>query len=161
MNLQQDQKTTWASHSVLKTTTARALKCILKEGCCVVTVLSLLGNLSINVGWFSVKQVSWTMYPLWIKKKKPFFQSFGGVAHQVISDSLPPHGLQHARLPCPSLSPGVCSGPLSQWCYLAISSNATPLSFCFQSFPALGSFPMSQFLESGGQSMELWWVKHK
>ena len=76
MNLQQDQKTTWASHSVLKTTTARALKCILKEGCCVVTVLSLLGNLSINVGWFSVKQVSWTMYPLWIKKKKTFFPEF-------------------------------------------------------------------------------------
>ena len=66
---------------------------------------------------------------------------------------LQPHGLQHARLPCRSLSPGVCSNscPLSQWCYLTISSSAAPFSFCLQSFPASGSFPMSQLLASGGQ----------
>ena len=59
---------------------------------------------------------------------------------------LGPHGLQHMRLPCPSLSPGVCSNscPLSRWCYLTISSSAAPFSFCLQSFPAPGSFPMSQ-----------------
>ena len=59
---------------------------------------------------------------------------------------LGPHGLQHTRLPCPSLSPGVCSNwcPLSQWCYLTISSSAVPFSFCLQSFPAPGSFPMSR-----------------
>ena len=53
-----------------------------------------------------------------------------------------PHELQHARLPCPSLSPGVCSDscPLSRWCYLTISPSATPISFCLQSFPASGSF---------------------
>ena len=53
-----------------------------------------------------------------------------------------PHGLQHARLPCPSLSPGICSNscPLSQWCQLSISSSATLFSFCLQSFPASGSF---------------------
>ena len=73
----------------------------------------------------------------------------------VVSDSLWPHGLQHTRLPCPSLSPGVCSDspPLSQWCHPTISSSATSFSFCFQSFPALGSFPMSQLSASGGQSI--------
>ena len=60
----------------------------------------------------------------------------------VLSDSLPPHGLQHTRLPCISLSPGVCSNPcpLSQWSYLTISSSAASFSFCPQSFPASGFF---------------------
>ena len=72
----------------------------------------------------------------------------------VVSDSLWPHGRQHARLPCPSLSPEVCSNscPLSQWCYLTISSSAAPFSFCLQSFPASGSFPMSWLFTSSGQS---------
>ena len=62
--------------------------------------------------------------------------------------------LQHTRLPCPSLSPRVCSGscPLSQWCYLSISSSAA-LFFCLQSFPASGSFPMSWVFTSGGQNI--------
>ena len=69
--------------------------------------------------------------------------------------TFPPHGLQHARVPCPSLSPGVClsSCPLSWWCYLTVSSSATPFSFCLQSFPASGSFPMSRLFKSGGQSI--------
>ena len=73
----------------------------------------------------------------------------------VMSDSLGPHGLQHTRLPCPSLSPRVCSKscPLSQWCHPTISSSVTPFSACPQSFPALGSFQMSQFFTSGGQSI--------
>ena len=59
-----------------------------------------------------------------------------------VSNSLQPHGLQHARLPCPSLSPGVCSNsyPLSQWCHPTILSSVTLFSFCLQSFPALRSF---------------------
>ena len=64
----------------------------------------------------------------------------------VVSDSLWPHGLQHTRLPCPSLSPGVCSNscPLSQWCRPTISSSVAPhFSSWLQSFPASGSFPMS------------------
>ena len=71
-----------------------------------------------------------------------------------MSDSLQPQGLQHTRLPCPPLCPRVCSisCPLSQWCYLIISSSATPISFCLQSFPVSGSFPMSQLFPSGGQS---------
>ena len=67
-----------------------------------------------------------------------------------MSDSLWPHGLQHARLLCPPLSPGVCSDscPLSWWCSVTISSSATPFSFCLQSFPASGSFPISQLFTS-------------
>ena len=72
-----------------------------------------------------------------------------------MSDSLRPHGLQHARLLCPSLSPGACSNscPLSQWCHPTISSSVIPFSSCLQSFPASGSFQMSQFFVSGGQSI--------
>ena len=75
----------------------------------------------------------------------------------VMSDSSQPHGLLHTRPLCPSPSPGVCSnsGPLSWWCHPIISSSVVPFSFCLQSFPASGSFPMSQFFTSGGQSIEV------
>ena len=73
----------------------------------------------------------------------------------VVSDSLRPHGLQHARLPCPSPTPRAYSNSclLSWWCHPTISSSVIPFSSCLQSFPALGSFPMSQFFASGGQSI--------
>ena len=72
-----------------------------------------------------------------------------------MSDFLRPCGLQNTRLPCPSLSPGVYSDscPMSQWCHLNISSSAALFSFCHRSFPALGSFPMSQLFASGDQSI--------
>ena len=72
-----------------------------------------------------------------------------------MSDCLRPHDLQHARLPCLSLSPRVCSNscPLSRWCHPIISPSVFPFSFCLQSFPALGSFPMSWLFTSGGQSI--------
>ena len=72
-----------------------------------------------------------------------------------MSDSLRPHGLQHTSLPCPSLSPRTFSNscPLSQWCHPTIWSSVIPFSSCLQSFPALGSFPLSQFFTSGGQSI--------
>ena len=62
-----------------------------------------------------------------------------------------PHRLQHANLPCPLLSPRVCSDscPLSRWCYLSIWSFATSFAFCLQSFPASGSFPVSRLFASG------------
>ena len=71
-----------------------------------------------------------------------------------MSDSLQPHELQHARLPCPSLSPQVCSYscPLSQWYHPTISSSVAPFSFCSQSFPASGSFPINWLFVSGAQS---------
>ena len=70
-----------------------------------------------------------------------------------MSDSWQPQELQHTRLPCPSLYPRVCSNsrPLSEWCYLTILSFAIPFSFCLQSFPASGSFPMSGLVASSGQ----------
>ena len=69
-----------------------------------------------------------------------------------MSNSLQPPGLQHTKIPCPS---GVCSNlcPLSKWCYLTISSSVTPFSSCLQSFPASGSFPVSQLFASGGQNI--------
>ena len=72
-----------------------------------------------------------------------------------MSDSLWPHGLQYTRLPCPSLSPRVCSNsyPLSRWCHPNISSSVTPFTSCSQSFPASESFPMSWIFASGGQSI--------
>ena len=75
--------------------------------------------------------------------------------HSVMSNSLWPHGLQHARPPCPSPSPGACSNscPLSQWCHPAISSSVIPFSSCLQSFPASGSFLTSWLFTSGGQSI--------
>ena len=71
-----------------------------------------------------------------------------------MSDSLWPRELQHARLPCPSPTPGACSNPcpLRQWCHLNISSSVIPFSSCLQSFPASESFSVSQFFSSGGQS---------
>ena len=73
----------------------------------------------------------------------------------VVSDSLRPHELQHARPSCPSPTPRVHPNPCSssQWCYLTISSSLVPFSSCPQSFPASGSFPMSQLFPSGGRSI--------
>ena len=72
-----------------------------------------------------------------------------------VSDSLQPHGLQHTSPPCPSPTPGVYSNwcPLSRWCHPAISSSVIPFSSSLQSFPASGSFPLSQYFTSGGQSI--------
>ena len=76
-------------------------------------------------------------------------------SHLVVSSSLRPYGLQHARLPCPSPIPGVYSNscPLSWWCHPTISSSVIPFSSCLQSFPASGSFQMSQLFTSGRQSI--------
>ena len=78
-------------------------------------------------------------------------------SRSVISDSLRPYGLQHARPPCPSPTPGVYSEscPLSRWCHPTISSSVVPFSSCPQSFPASGSFPMSQLFASGGQNIRV------
>ena len=75
----------------------------------------------------------------------------------VLSDSLWPHELQHARPPCPSPTPGACSNScsLSWWCHPTISSTVVPFSSCLQSFPASGFFPVSQLFASGSQILEL------
>ena len=76
-------------------------------------------------------------------------------SHSVMSDSLWPPELQHTRPPCPSPTPRVHPNPcpLSRWCHPTISSSVVPFSSCSQSFPASGSYQMSQFFASGGQSI--------
>ena len=76
-------------------------------------------------------------------------------SHSVMSSSLQSHGLQHARLPSPIPIPRACSDscPSSWWCHPIISSSVVPFSPCLQSFPASGSFPMSQFFTLRGQSI--------
>ena len=76
-------------------------------------------------------------------------------SRSVVSDSFQPHELQHARPPCPSPTPRVHPNPCpsSRWCHPTISSSVVPFSFCPQSFPASGSFQMSQLFASGGQSI--------
>ena len=73
----------------------------------------------------------------------------------IMSDSLRPHRLQHARPPCPSPTPRIYSDscPSSQWCHPTTSSSVAPFSSHLQSFPASGSFPMSQLFASGSQSI--------
>ena len=84
-----------------------------------------------------------------------FFKIFQ-FSRSVVSDALRPHGLQHARPPCPSPTPGAYSNscPLSRLCHPTISTSVVPFS-CLQSFLASGSFQMSQFFTSGGQSIEV------
>ena len=83
--------------------------------------------------------------------------SFSSVqfSHSVVSNSLQPHGLQHARPPCPSPTPGACSDscPSSRWCHPTISSSVVLFSSHLRSFPTLGSFQMSRFFASGSQSI--------
>ena len=79
------------------------------------------------------------------------------VSHSVVFDSLRPHDPQHARPPCPSQTPGIHPNPcpLSQWCHPTISSSVVSFFSCLQSFPASGSFQMSQLFTSDGQSTEV------
>ena len=92
---------------------------------------------------------SWTWLSNWteLKWSEGDWVQWWWFSRSVMSNSLWPHGLQHARLPCPD------SCPLSQWCHPTISSSVVPFSSCLQSFLASGSFPMSQFFASGGQSI--------
>ena len=90
----------------------------------------------------------------WVTKFCQLVSQSVQFSHSVVSNTLRARGLQHARLPCPSPTPGACSHlcPLSQWCHPTISSSVVPFSSCLQYFPASGSFPVSQFFASGGQS---------
>ena len=89
----------------------------------------------------------------YVSKPEVFFSL--SISRSVVSGSLWPHGLQHARLPCPSLSPRVYvnSCPWSWWCHPTILSSVTPFSSYPQSFPASGSFPMSCLFASGSQNI--------
>ena len=91
---------------------------------------------------------------LWLTKLQILCFTVSQFSHSVVSDSLQLHGLQHARLLCPSPTPRAYSNscPLSWWCHPTISSSASPFSSCLQSFLASGSFQMTQLFASGGQS---------
>ena len=95
------------------------------------------------------------LYALKCDISNPFQFSSVQFNCSVVSDSLRPHGLQHARLPCPSPTPGAYSNscPPSRWCHQTISSSVIPFSSSLQPFPAWGSFPVSQFFISGCQSI--------
>ena len=90
-----------------------------------------------------------------VQQMKSHLPEQGRCSRSVVSDSLRPHGSQHARPPCPSPAPGVYSNscPLSRWCHTTISSSVIPFSSCLQSLPASGSFQISQLFTSGGQSI--------
>ena len=94
------------------------------------------------------EESGWLQSVGWQKTSVQFSRS-------VMSNSLRPHGLQHARPPCPSPTPGVHSDsrPSSRWCHPAISSSVIPFSSCPQPLPASQSFPMSQLFAWGGQSI--------
>ena len=121
-------------------------------------------SLSLATWWDFIKSIN----HLWIKLTNiemiyvPLCRSLVSLcsvlfSQSVLSDCLRPHGLQHVRLPCPSPTPRVYSNlcPLSQRCHPTISSSVVPSSSCLQSFPASGSFQMSQFFASGGQSIRV------
>ena len=110
----------------------------------------------VSGGWISYR---WIIQREWWERKKrgpktdPSTFQFSLVA----SSFSRPHGLQHARPPCSSPTPRACSNscPSNWWCHPTISSSVVPFSSCLQSFPASGSFPVSQFLSSGGQSIKV------
>ena len=117
-------------------------------------------SLSFTIAWSDKKKNCFYLifYIWWVVIVIYFFNSLNMLllfSCSVMSDSLRPHGLQHARLPCPSLSLGVCSSscPLSQWCHPTISFSVVPFSLCLQSFPASGAFPMNWLFASGSQSI--------
>ena len=104
-----------------------------------------------DVGCSLLGAGAWGWIDLFLKETLSSVQ----FSHSIQSDSLRPHESQHARPPCPSLTPGVHSDsrPLSRWCHPAISSSVIPFSSCLQSFPASGSFQTSQLFASGGKSI--------
>ena len=130
----------------------RSLWFYLCKNCQIVLKLKV-GFLWANTILSSIVCRRWTILPT--RKVTIYLFSSVRFSHSVVSDSLWPHGLQHARLPCPSPTPGACSNSclLSRWCHSAISSPVVLFSSCLQSFPASRSFPMSQFFISGGQSI--------
>ena len=126
--------------------------------------LSFFGNSTLQSDWTPVRVLSCppsSIFPLSGAGFTVFSQpsvsprSVSQFSRSVVSDSLWPRESQHARPPCPSPTPGVYSNscPSSRWCHPAISSSVVPFSSCLQSFPASGSFPVSQLFAWGGQSI--------
>ena len=129
------------------------------------SILSSFKNYSQEEDCSVVMMFTWYFWTLFFFSSGNIYsnQVFSQISCSVVSNSLQPHGLQHARFPCPSLIPGAYSNscpsnhcysnscPSSRWCHSTISSSVIPFSH-LQSFPASGFFPMSQFFTLGGQS---------
>ena len=102
-----------------------------------------------EVSWMVTSKTEWLWWNRYTKELTDLMNNFISVqfSRSVISNSLQPHGLQHSRLPCPLPIPRAYSNscPSSQWCHPTISSSVIPFSSCHQSFPASGSFLVSQF----------------
>ena len=125
----------------------KILKCVFEYGYYIIIIMICF---VINIPqWIITPRRGETMFILFIHVDNSVHFS-----HSVVSDSLRPHELQHAKPPCPSPTPGVHSNscPSSQWCHPAISSSVVPFSSCPYSLPASESFPMSQLFAWGGQS---------
>ena len=109
--------------------------------------------------WFSGQwslMMMFTELIAWLQLHAKLWASSIQFSRSLTSNSLRPHGLQNARLPCPSPTPRVYSNSCPsnhRWCHPTISSSVTPFCSCLQSFPASGSLPMSQFFTSGVQSI--------
>ena len=105
----------------------------------------------------SLKQMRYSLRKIFILsfKKLPWLLLLLLLSHSAVFNSLRPQGLWNSRVPCPSLSPGACadSCPLSWWCHPTITYSVAPFFSCPPSFPTSGSFPVSQFFASGGQSI--------
>ena len=134
---------------------------------CTIALISHASKLVLKIlkpGFNSMWTMKFQMFKLDVEKAKEpeiklpasiQFSQFNQFSHSVMSGSLQPQESQHASLPCPSPTPGAYPNPcpLSHWCHPLISSSVLPFSSCPQSFPALGSFPMSQLFTWGGQSI--------
>ena len=105
--------------------------------------------------WTLFYYIAGRFFTIWATREAHIHISVPFSSVSVVSDSLQPHGLQHIRLPCPSPTPGVHPNPrpLSQWCHPTNSFSVVLFSSCPQSFPASGSFQMSQLFTSGGQNI--------
>ena len=155
-------KTTTVMHNITSAKIWRiislAVKSIVSGIKCLTTHLFLIfmykRKQDMNVTFAAALQLLNVSVELTSLSLKTIFQ-FSSVSRSVMSDSLWPHGPQHAGPPCPSPTPRVHpnSCPLSRWCHPTISSSITPFSSCPQSFPASGSFQMTQHFTTGGQSI--------
>ena len=110
-------------------------------------------GMDLNISWWSVKSC-FSSDEISLQTWNEIILLLFQFSRSVMSDSLRPRGLQHARPPCPSPSPGVCpsSHPLNWWCRPAISSSDALVPFCFQSFPASETFPTSRLFASDDQN---------